>query len=141
VWYPRGANGLGGNLIVVRDKITATLPHAYEFNMHARMPIQETGVRSVKIGTGSGVGSTSVCLSDLTNNTSVIPMPGGSSDQESHKGVTNYHKAFKLQHDGGASIAEFLVVLDIGCTNTPVVASGTAGNRTVTVGSQSYTFE
>jgi len=142
VWHPRDANGIGRNIIIVRDKLAAAQPHTYEFNIHARLPITDNpydGKRGVRIGSGAQ----SVCLRDLNGNTGFIrPLGSGST----LPGVSEDHYAFTLNNAGNGTTAEFLILLDVGCNNPavsvdpPVVVNGRITSHRVTVGGQSYTF-
>jgi hypothetical protein len=118
--------------IVVRDKLSAKVPHTYEFNVHAPSVMKVESPSSVKISAGRQ----SVCLRDLNENAPFAkwtgPMP--------RKGVTEDHGAFYLKNDGGSE-AEFLVLLDVGCKRPRVTVKSAGGRRMVTVGGQAYTFD
>lgn len=142
VWHPRDAKGIGRNVIIVRDKLAAAAPHTYEFNIHARLPITDNpynGKRGVKIGSGAQ----SVCLRDLNGNTSFIRPLG---TRNTLPGVSEDHYAFTLNNPGGGTTAEFLILLDVGCTNPavtvdpPVVVNGKITSHRVEVDGQFYTF-
>jgi hypothetical protein len=77
-------------------------------------------------------GGQSVCLRDLNGNAPFAKWTGPAAKS----GVTEDHGAFYLKNDG-KSVAEFLVLIDVGCKRptTKVATSGTT--RTLTVGSQS----
>jgi hypothetical protein len=126
IWYLRGQNAA-----VVRDKLSAVVAHTYEFNVHAPSVITVESPSSIKITAGGQ----SVCLRDLNGNAPFGKWTGPAPKA----GTVEDHGAFYLKAQGGA-LAEFLVLLDVGCKrpSTKVTASGTS--RTVTVGTQSYTF-
>jgi hypothetical protein len=126
VAYLRGANA-----IVVRDSLAATVPHTYEFNVHAPVAMKVESASSVKIAAG---GKT-VCLRDLNGD---APFAGWTGPAPK-KGVVEDHGAFYLKNDG-RSTAEFLVLFDIGCKRPAVTVTGSGPNRTVTVGGQRFTF-
>jgi hypothetical protein len=121
----------GANAIVVRDKLSAPVPHTYEFNVHAPGAMKVESPSSVKIAAGRQ----SVCLLDLNGNAPFAKWSG----PRPKKGVTEDHGAFYLKADGG-SVAEFLVLLDVGCKR-PRVTVGKSGNRrTVKVAGQVFEF-
>jgi hypothetical protein len=104
IWYLHGENAM-----VVRDKLSATVPHTYEFNMHAPVAITVESPSSVKIAAGGQ----SVCLRDLNGNAPFAKWTGPAP-----KSVTEDHGAFYLKNDG-KSVGEFLVLLDVGCKRGP----------------------
>jgi hypothetical protein len=114
--------------MVVRDKLQALVPHTYEWNMHAPAAMTVESPSSVKITAGGQ----SVCVRDLNGNAPFAKWSGPAPKS----GVTEDHGAFYLKNDG-KSVAEFLVLLDVGCKRpaTRVTTSGTT--RTLTVGTQS----
>jgi hypothetical protein len=126
VWYLHAQNAY-----LVRDKLSATVPHTYEFNVHARVAMTVESPSSVKIATGGQ----SVCLRDLNGNASFAKWAGATPKA----GITEDHGAFYLKNDG-KSTAEFLVLLDVGCKRPAVNVAGSGANRTVTVGSQTVTL-
>jgi hypothetical protein len=120
------------NAIVVRDKLSAKVPHTYEFNVHAPSVMKVEGPSSVKIAAGRQ----SVCLRDLNENAPFAKWTGPAPK----KGVTEDHGAFYLKNDGG-SAAEFLVLLDVGCKRPRVTVKSEGGQRMVTVAGQSFGFD
>jgi len=120
------------NAIVVRDKLSAKAPHTYEFNVHAPGVMKVEGPASVKIGTGRQ----SVCLLDLNGNAPFAKWDGPAPK----KGVKEDHGAFYLKNDGG-SVAEFLVLLDVGCKRPRVSVDSAGGRRKVTVAGQAFEFD
>jgi hypothetical protein len=107
------------------------VPHTYEFNVHAPGAMKVESPSSVKIAAGRQ----SVCLLDLNGNAPFAKWSG----PRPKKGVTEDHGAFYLKADGG-SVAEFLVLLDVGCKR-PRVTVGKSGNRrTVKVAGQAFEF-
>jgi hypothetical protein len=120
------------NAIVVRDKLSAKAPHTYEFNVHARGAMKVESPDSVKIGTGRQ----SVCLRDLNGNAPFATWEGPAPK----KGVTEDHGAFYLKNDGG-SVAEFLVLLDVGCKRPRVTVDSAGSRRKVTVAGQAFEFD
>lgn len=127
VWHLRNA----GDALLVRDKLSATVPHTYEFNVHAPVAIAVESPTSARIA----INGQSVCLRSLNPNASFATWTGPAPKS----GVTESHGAFYLKNDG-KSVAEFLVLLDVGCKR-PLVNIATSGTvRTVTVGNQSVTL-
>jgi hypothetical protein len=122
----------GQNAIVVRDKLSAKVPHTYEFNVHAPGVMKVESPSSVKIASGRQ----SVCLVDLNGNAPFAKWTG----PRPKKGVTEDHGAFYLKNDGG-SVAEFLVLLDVGCKRPRVIVKSTGSRRKVTVGGQAFEFD
>jgi hypothetical protein len=120
------------NAIVVRDKLSAKVPHTYEFNVHAPSVMKVESSSSVKIAAGRQ----SVCLRDLNENAPFAKWTGPAPK----KGVTEDHGAFYLKNDGG-SAAEFLVLLDVGCKRPRVTIKSEGGQRMVTVAGQSFGFD
>jgi hypothetical protein len=122
----------GPNAMVVHDKLSATTPHTYEFNVHAPSVMKVESPSSVKIAAGRQ----SVCLRDLNGNAPFAkwtgPMP--------KKGVLEDHGAFTLKNDG-KSAAEFLVLLDVGCKRPQVTVKDSGSRRTVTVAGQRFEFD
>ncbi|MEO7497490.1 MAG: heparinase II/III family protein [Massilia sp.] len=129
VWYLRTVNAM-----LVRDKLAASVPHVYEFNLHAPVDILAEDASNLKIAAGGQM----VCVRSLgagnwEKRTGAAPKPGTYED----------HGAFTQANDG-KSPAEFLVLLDVGCKR-PVVTITTSGTgasamRTVNVGGQSITM-
>jgi len=122
----------GPGAIVVRDRLSAPAPHTYEFNVHAPAVMKIESPAGVKIAAGGQ----SLCLRDLNGNAPFAkwsgPMP--------KKGVTEDHGAFYLKGEGGA-VAEFLVLLDVGCKRPRVTVDDSGGRRTVRVGGQAFVFD
>lgn len=127
VWHLRNA----GNAILVRDRLSASVPHTYEFNLHApvAMTVENTG--AVKIAANGQ----SVCVRSLNGNASFAKWAGPAPKS----GVTEDHGAFYLPNDG-KSTAEFLVLLDVGCKRPPVQVAASGSVRTVTVAGQAVTL-
>jgi hypothetical protein len=127
VWHLRNAN----DAVLVRDKLSSTLAHTYEFNLHAPVAMTVENPLSVKIAAGTQ----SVCVRSLNTNASFAKWTGPAPQS----GVTEDHGAFYLK--GGANVvSEFLVLLDVGCKRPTVSISTLNGVRTVTVGAQSVTL-
>jgi len=126
IWYLHGQNAM-----VVRDKLSALVPHTYEFNIHAPSAMTIENPSSVKIAAGGQ----SVCVRDLNGNAPFATWSGPAPKA----GVTEDHGAFYLKNDG-KSTAEFLVLLDVGCQRPAVKVTTSGTSRTVTVGTQTYTF-
>jgi hypothetical protein len=118
--------------MVVRDKLSAKVPHTYEFNVHAPSVMKVESPSSVKITSGRQ----SVCLRDLNGNAPFAKWAGPAPK----KGVTEDHGAFYLKSDGG-SVAEFLVLLDVGCKRPPATVKSAGGRRMVTVAGQAFEFD
>jgi hypothetical protein len=128
VWHLRDA----GNAILVRDRLSATVPHTYEFNLHAPVEMAVENTRAVKIA----INGQSVCVRSLNPDASFAKWIGPGAKVN----VVEDHGAFYLPNDG-KSVAEFLVLLDVGCKR-PVVKDTTSGTtRTITVGGQSVLLE
>lgn len=127
VWHLRNA----ANAILVRDRLSASVPHTYEFNLHAPVAMAVENPGSVKIA----INGRSVCVRSLNTNASFAKWIGPGAKAN----VVEDHGAFYLPNDG-KSVAEFLVLLDVGCKR-PEVKIGTAGGvRTVTVAGQTVTL-
>ncbi|MFL6673954.1 MAG: heparinase II/III family protein [Massilia sp.] len=127
VWHLRNA----GNSLLVRDKLSATVPHTYEWNVHAPVIMTVESPTSVKIA----VNGQSVCLRSLNPSATFAKWIGPGAKVN----VVEDHGAFYLANDG-KSVAEFLTLLDVGCQRPNVTISSANGVRTVTVGSQSVTL-
>jgi hypothetical protein len=121
LWYLRNQNA-----VIIRDRIAASAPHSYEFNLHAPVAIVRENAQSVKIA----VNGQSVCARSLNPSNWVAR-----SGPAPKAGTVEDHGAFTVQNDGNAP-AEFLVVLDVGCKRPAITVAGTT-TRTVTVGTQS----
>jgi hypothetical protein len=127
VWHLRNQN----NAILVRDKLSATVAHTYEFNVHAPVVMTVENPTNVKIAAGGQ----SVCLRSLNPNATFAKWIGPGAKAN----VIEDHGAFYLQ--GAANtVAEFLVLLDVGCKRPVVNITASGSVRTVTVGSQSVTL-
>ncbi|MDL2354321.1 MAG: heparinase II/III family protein [Pseudomonadota bacterium] len=126
LWYLRGADA-----VLVRDKLSATVPHTYEFNLHAPVAFVVESAASVKVA----INGQSVCVRSLgaaswAARTGAAPKPG----------TVEAHGAFTVANDG-KSAAEFLVLLDVGCKRPLVtITTSKAGVRTVTVAGQALTL-
>jgi hypothetical protein len=127
VWHLRDA----GDAILVRDKLSATLAHTYEFNVHAPVAITVESPLSVRIAAGGQ----SVCLRSLNNNATFAKWTGPAAKS----GVVEDHGAFYLKGAANTT-AEFLVLLDVGCKRPGVGINITSGVRTVTIGGQKVTL-
>jgi hypothetical protein len=127
VWHLRNQN----SSMLVRDRLSATVPHTYEWNVHAPAVMTVESPTSVKIAAG---GQT-VCLRALNTDATFAKWTGPAAKS----GVTEDHGAFYLKNDG-KSVAEFLTLIDVGCKrpNVTITTSGTV--RTVTVGTQAVTL-
>jgi hypothetical protein len=122
VWYLHGQNGM-----IVHDKLSAVIPHTYEFNVHAPVGMVVESPSSVKIA----INGQSVCLRDLNSNAPFAKWTGPAPKS----GVVEDHGAFYVKSDG-KSVAEFLVLLDVGCTRPIVTTTRNSGGVSVTVGNQ-----
>jgi hypothetical protein len=127
VWHLRDA----ADAILVRDKLSSTLAHTYEFNIHAPAAITIESPLSVKIAAGGQ----SVCLRSLNNNVSFAKWTGPAAKS----GVTEDHGAFYLKGAANAT-SEFLILMDVGCKRPGVGINITSGVRTVTVNTQKVTL-
>ena len=128
VWHLRDA----GNAILVRDRLSATVPHTYEFNLHAPVAMTVESPSAVKIA----INGQSVCVRSLNADAKFSKWIGPGAKVN----VVEDHGAFYLPNDG-KSTAEFLVLLDVGCKRPEVQVSASATGRTVTIGGQSVTIE
>jgi hypothetical protein len=127
VWHLRNA----GNALLVRDRLAASVPHTYEWNVHAPAVMLVETPASVKIAAGGQL----LCLRALTPGVSFAKWSGPAPKS----GVVEDHGAFYLKNDG-RSVAEFLTLVDAGCRRPNVTISTTGTVRTVTVGAQSVTL-
>jgi hypothetical protein len=125
-WYLKAQDA-----ILVRDKLSAVVPHTYEFNIHAPVAMTVESPSSVKIA----INGQSVCLRDLNGNAPFATWTGPAPKA----GVTESHGAFYLKNDG-KSVGEFLVLMDVGCKRPTVKVATTGSTRTVTVGAQTITL-
>ena len=128
VWHLRNA----GNAILVRDRLAATVPHTYEFNLHAPVEIAVQSPRAVKIAHNGQ----SVCVRSLNPDATFAKWIGPGAKTN----VVEDHGAFYLPNDG-KSVAEFLVLLDVGCKSPAVQVSTSGTVRTVTVARQTVTLD
>jgi hypothetical protein len=126
-WYLKTQNA-----VLVRDKLSAVVPHTYEFNIHAPVAMAVESPSSVKIA----VGGQSVCLRDLNGNAPFKTWIGPGAKTN----VVEDHGAFYLKNDG-KSVGEFLILLDVGCKRPAVKVAGAGASRTVTVGSQTVILD
>jgi hypothetical protein len=125
IWYLKTQDA-----VLVRDKLSAVVPHTYEFNIHAPAAITVESPSSVKIVAGGQ----SLCLRDLNGNAPFATWTGPAPKA----GVTESHGAFYLKNDG-KSVGEFLVLMDVGCKRPTVKIAAAGSGRTVTVGAQTVT--
>jgi hypothetical protein len=127
VWHLRNE----GSAMLVRDRLSATVSHTYEWNVHAPAIMTVESPSSVKIA----VNGQSVCLRQLNPSATFAKWIGPGAKTN----VVEDHGAFYLKNDG-TSVAEFLTLVDVGCRR-PAVNITTSGTvRTVTVGAQSVTL-
>jgi hypothetical protein len=126
IWYLKAQDAM-----LVRDKLSAVVPHTYEFNIHAPAAITVESPSSVKIAAGGQ----SVCLRDLNGNAPFATWTGPAPKA----GVTESHGAFYLKNDG-KSVGEFLVLMDVGCKRPTVKVAASGTGRAVTVGTQTITI-
>jgi hypothetical protein len=126
IWYLKAQDAM-----LVRDKLSAVVPHTYEFNIHAPAAITVESPSSVKITAGGQ----SVCLRDLNGNAPFATWTGPAPKA----GVTESHGAFYLKNDG-KSVGEFLVLMDVGCKRPTVKVAASGTGRAVTVGTQTITI-
>jgi len=126
IWYMKGQDAM-----LVRDKLSAVVPHTYEFNIHAPVAMTVESPSSVKIA----INGQSVCLRDLNGNAPFATWTGPAPKA----GVTESHGAFYLKNDG-KSVGEFLVLMDVGCKRPTVKIAASGTGRAVTIGSQTVTI-
>jgi hypothetical protein len=122
IWYLKAQNAM-----LVRDKLSAVVPHTYEFNIHAPVAMTVESPSSVKIA----INGQSVCLRDLNGNAPFATWTGPAPKA----GVTESHGAFYLKNDG-KSVGEFLVLMDVGCKRPTVKVAASGTTRSVTVGAR-----
>ena len=122
IWYFKAQDAM-----LVRDKLSAVVPHTYEFNLHAPVAFTVESPSSVKITAGGQ----SVCLRDLNGNAPFATWTGPAPKA----GVTEAHGAFYLKNDG-KSVGEFLVLMDVGCKRPTVKIGASGSTRTFTIGTQ-----
>jgi hypothetical protein len=131
LWYLRDAGA-----VVIRDRLQATVPHTYEFNLHAPVAFTVVDSSNVKVS----INGKSVCIRSLGPGAAWKKVVGAAPKP----GTVEDHGAFTLANDGKAP-AEFLVVLDIGCKQSAITqgssGSGASLVRTVTVGGQTITLD
>jgi hypothetical protein len=125
-WYLKAQDA-----ILVRDKLSAVVPHTYEFNIHAPVAMTVESPSSVKIA----INGQSVCLRDLNGNAPFATWTGPAPKA----GVTEAHGAFYLKNDG-KSVGEFLVLMDVGCKRPTVKIAASGTGRAITVGTQTITI-
>lgn len=118
LWYLRGTD-----VLVVRDTLASATARAFEWNMHAIVPMT--------VATDGGVviqnADRNVCISSVTGDTTFVKKTGGASKT----GTYEDHAAFVKKP---ATSAEFLVVLDVGCKKPKISLVPTATGRSLTVG-------
>jgi hypothetical protein len=117
--------------MLVRDRLSATVAHTYEWNVHAPAIMTVESPTSVKIAAGGQ----SVCLRQLTAGANFAKWIGPGAKTN----VVEDHGAFYLKA-GANSVAEFLTLLDVGCKRPTVTITTSGTVRTVTVGAQSVTL-
>jgi hypothetical protein len=126
VWYLRSQNAM-----LVRDRLSAAVPHTYEFNLHAPAEMLAESDHNVKIAAGGQ----SLCVRSLNGDAPFAKWKGPAPKA----GTVEDHGAFYLKNNGN-SVAEFVVLLDVGCRRPVVTVSASGGVRTVNVGGQSVTL-
>jgi hypothetical protein len=117
--------------MLVRDMLSAVVPHTYEFKIHAPAAFSVESPSRVKIAAGGQ----SVCLRDLNGNAPFATWTGPAPKA----GTTEAHGAFYLKNDG-KSVGEFLVLMDVGCKRPAVKIAASGTSRAVTIGSQTITI-
>jgi hypothetical protein len=127
VWHLRNQN----SAMLVRDRLSATKAHTYEWNVHAPVAMTIESPTSVKIA----INGQSVCLRSLNTAATFAKWTGPAAKS----GVTEDHGAFYLKGDAKTP-AEFLTLIDVGCRRPNVTISTSGTVRTVTVGTQSVTL-
>ena len=127
VWHLRNA----GNAILVRDRLSSAVARTYEWNIHTPVIMTIENPTSVKVSAGGQ----SVCLRSLNPDATFNKWIGPGAKLN----VIEDHGAFYLKNDG-KSVAEFLVLLDVGCKRPEVNISTSGTVRTVTVAGQSVTL-
>lgn len=121
IWYLHASNA-----VLVRDRLAASVPHTYEFNLHTPAPMTLEASGSMKMD----VNGQSLCVRSLRADARFEKRTGPAPQA----GVVEDHGAFTVKNDGRAP-AEFLMLLDVGCKRPLVnIATDANGVRTVTVG-------
>ena len=125
VWYLRGVNAA-----VVVDALASATPRKFEWNFHSYVPMQ-TGENGKVIVTKDGQ---SVCLIPVSTGMPIAfekrtGPPPKAGTVEDHGAFVNTVLQLK---------AEFVVVLDVGCSNPAPVFDPVA--RTLKVGAQTVTI-
>ncbi|WP_332847838.1 heparinase II/III domain-containing protein [Massilia sp. S19_KUP03_FR1] len=124
IWYLHA-----GNAVLVRDRLAATVPHTYEFNLHTPAPMVPEAAGAIKMD----VNGQSLCVRSLRADASFEKRSGPAPKA----GVVEDHGAFTVKNDGKSG-AEFLMLLDVGCKRPLVnIATSSNGVRTVTIGADS----
>jgi hypothetical protein len=127
VWYLRNA----ANAILVRDKLSATVAHTYEWNVNTPVTMTVESPTSVKVVNGAQ----SVCLRSLNTNVNFAKWTGAAAKS----GTVEDHGAFYLK--GAANVtSEFLILLDVGCKRPTATIGSSNGVKTVTVAGQTVTL-
>ncbi|WP_229415974.1 heparinase II/III domain-containing protein [Pseudoduganella armeniaca] len=119
VWYMRNTD-----TVVVHDTLAATTAHTYEWNFHTLAPIVANSNGTYQVTNQNKT----VCVRSLTSGTRFEKRAGGLVKA----GTVEDHGTFV--RTASALTAEFIILLDVGCKNTPYSISDTTSGRTLTVG-------
>ena len=121
IWYLRNLD-----VLVVQDKLEAPLPHVFEWNLHAPSNIIVEAGNAVRITNAER----SLCIKPISTDIRFVKRTG----PPPMSGTIEDHGAFVSV---SGKTAEFVLVLDIGCKNTPVELQTTTTGRTLRVGNMS----
>ncbi|UVW29933.1 heparinase II/III family protein [Massilia sp. H6] len=127
VWHLRSA----ANAVLVRDRLASSVARTYEWNMHTPAIMTVENPLNVKVTAGGQM----LCVRSLNTGATFAKWIGPAAKAN----VVEDHGAFYLKSEANA-IAEYLVLLDVGCLR-PTVTMGMSGSvRTVSVGGQTVTL-
>ncbi|MBC7861312.1 MAG: DUF4962 domain-containing protein [Burkholderiaceae bacterium] len=124
IWYLRALD-----LIVVRDKLAAPLPHVFEWNVHAPSVMVVEAIDAVRINNIDR----SLCIKSLTPGTQFKKWTGPAAQA----GKIEDHGAFTRT---SATSAEFLMLLDVGCKKPLTSLTATSSGRNLDIGGYTISF-
>ncbi|AXA91846.1 heparinase [Massilia sp. YMA4] len=125
LWYLRASD-----VVVIHDKLSSSTAKTFEWNMHAQAPITVSGNNLTVTKDGK-----SVCIRPILTSNLRFEKRAGSTPMA---GIYEEHGTYVKTV--AATSDEFLVVLDVGCKNTPITWSDTSSGRVLTVGRDSMTI-
>lgn len=118
VWYLRAQD-----VIVVRDKLSSSLPRVFEWNVHAPSVMKVDASNGVRIDNVDR----SLCIKSLTSGVGFKKWTG----PPPQAGKVEDHSAYTRP---SSTSAEFLMLLDVGCKKPATTLTATTSGRTLTVG-------